>query len=273
MHSSRAATCRSGGARAALVVAILVVALIAVAFYAVARLERRDVKIAGTAATSPRASGLPPVGAGATVASSPSPETGAFRGCPPEGDGGDRALNRLKNRGAPPAVHDLPFDSLLALPLPEGLGGTYRSRWPRRVAAAVAPFEMRAVRVEGYVARATLSGPESTNCHGDVATLRDFHIWLTAVPTAERAQSVIVEMTPRMRAVHAGWDLARLRHVSRRRERVRVAGWLLLDQEHPEQIGRTRGTIWEIHPVSSFEVLRAGRWVALDDTPKPRGGR
>jgi len=46
---------------------------------------------------------------------------------------------------------------------------------------------------------------------------------------------------------------------------VRVSGWLLLDQEHPDQVGRTRGTIWEVHPIMRFEVQRGGRWVALDD--------
>ena len=135
------------------------------------------------------------------------------------------------------------------------------------------PIERRAVRVEAYVARATLSGPESTNCHGDVSSDRDFHIWITGTPTADRTQSVIAEMSPRFRAAHAGWDLPRLRDVSRRKEAVRVGGWLMLDQEHPEQIGRTRGTTWEIHPVTSFEVRRGGRWVALDDIPLPRGRR
>jgi hypothetical protein len=138
---------------------------------------------------------------------------------------------------------------------------------------AVAASERRAVRVEAYVARATLSGPEATNCHGEAAAYRDFHIWLTGSPTGDRTRSEIAEMTPRLRAHHPGWELGRLGDVSRRRERVRVGGWLLLDQEHPDQIGRTRGTIWEIHPVTSFEVFRGGRWVALDDLPKPRGRR
>jgi hypothetical protein len=31
---------------------------------------------------------------------------------------------------------------------------------------------------------------------------------------------------------------------------VRIRGWLMLDQEHPEQIGKTRGTLWEIHPIA-----------------------
>jgi hypothetical protein len=135
------------------------------------------------------------------------------------------------------------------------------------VAAAVALRERQVVRVEGYVARARTSGPESTNCHGDEARLRDFHIWLTTAPTVDRTRSVIAEMTPRWRARHTGWNLTRLGAVSRARERVRVTGWLMLDQEHPEQVGRTRGTIWEVHPVTAFEVQRGRRWIPLDSLP------
>ena len=264
MGSSIGSRRRQGSVAAGLLAALVLVVVIVAAVLAVARLERRNVVVS----SRPQA----------TVERRPPPESvGAqasdFDGCPVEGDGGDRALNRLKNRGDARNARDASFDSVLTLPIPRAIGGGYRSRWPRQVASAVAVTERRAVRVEAYVARATLSGPESTNCHGDAAAYRDFHIWLTAAPTSDRTRSVIAEMTPRMRARHTGWDLTRLRDVSRRRERVRVAGWLLLDQEHPEQIGRTRGTIWEIHPVSSFEVFRGGRWVSLDDLPKPRGRR
>jgi len=36
---------------------------------------------------------------------------------------------------------------------------------------------------------------------------------------------------------------------------VRISGWLMLDPEHPDQLGKTRGTIWEIHPVMKLKVL------------------
>jgi hypothetical protein len=41
---------------------------------------------------------------------------------------------------------------------------------------------------------------------------------------------------------------------------VRVSGWLMLDPEHPDQVGRTRGTIWEIHPILAIEVRRGDAW-------------
>lgn len=275
MRRPRTRRARRGGAATTLIVMLVVVALIVLVVLLVSRLERRDVTLSrggGTAASSPggaATAGGTATGSGQATSASP----GDFNGCPAEGDGGDRALNRLKNRAPPTALRDTPFDSVLLLPVPQDNHGGYRARWPKAATASVAPIERRAVRVEGYVARASLSGPESTNCHGDAASDRDYHIWLTALPTTTRTGSVIVEMTPRMRAVHAGWDLPRLRDVSRRKERVRVGGWLLLDQEHPEQVGRTRGTIWEIHPVTSFEVHRGGRWIALDDLPLPRGRR
>ena len=41
-------------------------------------------------------------------------------------------------------------------------------------------------------------------------------------------------------------------------------GWSMLDQEHPEQLNQTRGTLWEIHPIMQIEVQQNGSWVPLD---------
>jgi hypothetical protein len=35
------------------------------------------------------------------------------------------------------------------------------------------------------------------------------------------------------------------------------------DYEHKEQLGKTRRTLWEMHPIHSIQVLRGRRWVAL----------
>jgi hypothetical protein len=37
----------------------------------------------------------------------------------------------------------------------------------------------------------------------------------------------------------------------------------MLDQEHPEQLEKTRGTLWELHPIIEFEVRQGGDWVPL----------
>ena len=266
---------RARGGAAGLVVAVLVVLVLGVAAaFLVARLLRREVVV-----TTARPS------AGATSSASPRATTSAgpasagvgepigFEGCPSDGDGGDRALNRLKNRGPGGTPRDVPFDSLLALGWPDGVAERSRSRWPVGAAARVAPLERLLVRTEGYVARARLSGPESTNCHAEDARRRDYHVWIVGAPGTDRRQSVIAEMTPRYRAEHPSWTVARLGTLSRAGELVRVTGWLLLDQEHPEQIGRTRGTIWEIHPVTAFEVRRGSRWVPLDSARDARRER
>ncbi len=45
------------------------------------------------------------------------------------------------------------------------------------------------------------------------------------------------------------WTISALKRLAERHERVRISGWLMFDGEHPDQIGKTRGTLWEIHPV------------------------
>ena len=76
-----------------------------------------------------------------------------------------------------------------------------------------------------------------------------------------------MEVTPRMRswAVEWGWDwsAATLKKelVGRR---CRFEGWLLFDREHADESENTapgaranwRATAWELHPVTSIEVLK-----------------
>jgi hypothetical protein len=77
-------------------------------------------------------------------------------------------------------------------------------------------------------------------------------------------------MTPRVRVHHVGWTEDGLRALQRSRSRVRVRGWLMLDQMHPELVGRNRRTLWEVHPVMHLDwQTSAGPWVSLDSlTPE-----
>jgi len=44
-----------------------------------------------------------------------------------------------------------------------------------------------------------------------------------------------------------------------------MRGWLMLDQMHPELVGRNRRTLWEVHPVMHLDwQTSAGPWVSLD---------
>ena len=118
------------------------------------------------------------------------------------------------------------------------------------------------VAVEGYFVAAKQEGPEATNCHGADAAFRDWHLWLAATPGKDRRRSIVVETTPAVRSERQ-WTLNAMHELARDSTLVRVSGWLMLDQEHPEQLGKTRGTLWEIHPVMRIEVLRDRRWTEL----------
>ncbi|HEX8145714.1 MAG TPA: hypothetical protein VF591_00815 [Pyrinomonadaceae bacterium] len=165
---------------------------------------------------------------------------------------GGREFARLKNRAAAPSAED--FDesvSLEALLRP----GEDRGRWS----------ESRAGRVEGYVVEVVAGGVEAANCYS--YRERDVHIHVAPRREAPRTEWVVVEVTPRARrrAAESGldWSAAALRGelVGRR---CRFEGWLLFDREHADESentapgarGNWRATAWELHPVTSVEVLR-----------------
>ena len=128
--------------------------------------------------------------------------------------------------------------------------------------------EKRGMALVGYIVAAKQSGPESTNCHSQ--TRRDFHVWIGAEPAhsmqeakAMRAQAVIVEPTPNGQEIHPGWRLHILQKLAKQGTKVRISGWVMLDPEHPDQLGKTRSTLWEIHPVTMIEVWSGGQWRKL----------
>ncbi|MDQ3908152.1 MAG: hypothetical protein M3268_07390 [Acidobacteriota bacterium] len=208
----------------------------------------------------------PPVaGALPEMATKPRPTFGTFKGCPAEGDGGDPALNELKNRTDEGQYVPVNFDAVANLKWPPAVERRARANWSKSDAGEVARYEGLPVSVEGYLASSKQEGPESPNCHGADADFRDYHIWLVPQAEADRAGSIVVEMTPPVRANHPNWRTDVLGQIAKKDLRVRVGGWLLLDPEHPDQVGKTRATIWEIHPVMRLDVQQNGKWVALDD--------
>lgn len=250
-HRARCAP--RGGLSATGVLLVLAIAVVAVLLLVV--LSRRPVE---SGHATPRGAGAFPSGP------KPRPAATGFRECPPRGDGGDPALNFLKNRTDSAAWAPVPFDSVESLPWPPAVERRRRSAWSRSDADAVARYEGLPVALEGFLAGAKQEGPETPNCHGADAEFRDWHMWLVAEPTRDRSGSIVVETTPVIRAQHPAWTLAAMRRLVRERTPVRVSGWLLLDPEHPDQVGKTRGTIWEIHPIMRIEVKQMGRWVPLD---------
>jgi hypothetical protein len=163
-----------------------------------------------------------------------------------------RALSTLKNRTAAPLGAD--FDhgaSLDALLEP----GDDRARWS----------ESRAATIEGYVTDVREGGVEAANCFS--LTRRDVHIHLARRADAPLQETVVVEVTPRARdaarARGLDWSFDALRHGLLGR-RCRFEGWLLYDREHADESENDapgnpvdwRATAWELHPVTSLEVLR-----------------
>jgi hypothetical protein len=147
------------------------------------------------------------------------------------------------------------------LPVPlEALQGR-RATWPARTAAEISPVEHKGVVVEGILIGAKQSGTESTNCKRQ--ELRDYHLWIVDEQDQTRAQAVVAEVTPRWLASNPGWRLRFLKRLADQRANVRLTGWLMLDPEHPDQIGKIRGGLWEIHPITKIEVFSGGRWIEL----------
>ncbi len=192
------------------------------------------------------------------------PDSGTFDGCPAKGDGGDPQLNTLKNRMDTATWVPMPFSQLAGLSWPKSIERRDLSTWSSSDYAEVAQNNGRPVSITGYLAQARREGPESPNCHSQVD--RDFHIWLVDHPTTDRTHSIVVESTPRVRANHPGWTISRISSIATKHIPVRISGWTMLDPEHPDQVGQTRGTIWEIHPIMQIEVQLNGSntWTPLD---------
>ena len=179
----------------------------------------------------------------------------------------DSATNLLKNRvDIPNSYHEVTVADVLALP-DQGLP-TRRWKWSGSDSAMVLEYEDVPIAIDGYLVDAVEEGKEATNCGIDTHPWHDWHIWLVATQgesvNHQKNQAVVVEVTPRVRALPMNWSLSDLRTIRSNHERVRISGWLMFDPDHPNNIGTSRGTIWEIHPVTKIEVFRNGNWVDLN---------
>ena len=117
--------------------------------------------------------------------------------------------------------------------------------------------EAQAVELKGHLLNYRHEGAESPNCHSD--TRKDYHIWVGTVgadasDSDARAESVVVELTPNIQDQHSDW--AGKLHSLMDRD-VCVKGWLFFDHDHADQVGKTRGTQWEIHPIMKIGPLGA----------------
>ena len=205
----------------------------------------------------------PTPGALPDMPNKPVPQSSTFQGCPPQGDGGDPELNMLKNRIDEGNYVPVSFDSILNLTWPKTTERRNMDTWSAQDAAMIAKYEGIPIVVEGYLFGAVQSGPESTNCHATATDMNDWHVWLTKTAGEDRTHSIVVETTGRIRAMHK-WTLSMMKQIAKNQVPVRISGWLFFDPEHPDQVLKTRGTIWEIHPIMQIEAQQNGLWVPLD---------
>jgi len=196
----------------------------------------------------------------------PPPVDSAFKGCGAAGSQPDYVLNLRKNRIDSAAAYiAVPFQVVARLPWPRQAALRFRNQWARGERKEVARYEGAAVRVVGYMSGVKLEIPEPPNCYSGDADNKDYHIWLTLKPHENRKRSVVVEITPRVRVFHPGWTEEKLRALVDSQIPVRVSGWLMLDQLHPEQVNQYRITLWEIHPITRLErQLPDSTWVPID---------
>ena len=203
----------------------------------------------------------------------PPPVDSEFEGCGPAGSQPDYVLNRRKNRvDEPPNANYLPvpWPVIARLPYPTWAELRFRNQWTRDETRDVARYEGAAIELEGYLAGYRLEIPEPPNCYSLEARHKDFHLWLSRAPGESRDESIVVEITPRVRIHHPAWTAERLDALHASRVRLRVRGWLMLDQMHPEKVERNRRTLWEVHPVMELEWQRAdSSWVSLDSLAPP----
>jgi hypothetical protein len=180
-----------------------------------------------------------------------------YDGCAPIGQTSNpvlEELNKQKNRYNIPLQTDfnssITLNSILA-------PGNDENRWNVKTA----------VELTGYVAEVKPGGAETCNCKVNDDAHTDTHIVLIADPQNNQgSKRVIVEVTPRMRFIMGkngiDWNTATL-NSELLGHWIKIKGWLFFDLEHsvsaentnPGNAKNWRATAWEVHPITSIEVV------------------
>jgi hypothetical protein len=158
-------------------------------------------------------------------------------------------LNILKNRRiAPTSVDQIGTSDILA--------------YPARDDASLEASKGKVLK--GQLLQAVHEGPESPNCGAEY----DYHIFIGKIDTAHpegahltkarvrsrKKRAVVVELTPNIQDAHPDWGPNLQQQLAGKN--VCITGWLLYDYEHPPQLGHTRGTLWELHPITGIALLQ-----------------
>ena len=196
------------------------------------------------------------LGANAQV---PPPNMDVFDGCGMDGSAKTanlKKLNQMKNRYAVPQDNQLDHSITLSAMLAPG---DDKTRWSSTSGA----------EVTGFILDVKPGGGETCNCGKTDAAHIDAHIELVLNSSDTAAtQSVVVEVTPRLRAIMGAsgtdWSTKTLQKQFRHKW-VKVRGWMTFDSQHASAAENTnpggasnwRATAWEIHPVTDIQSVAA----------------
>jgi hypothetical protein len=176
--------------------------------------------------------------------------------CPAAGcGGGDPSLNVKKNRLDAPTgdPQEFTFEDFIHLETERPGPGEYTPGDRKEIEDL---GEDTYVALAGFLIGAHPGSPETCNCKLSGESNNDFHINLVERKTDRLTDSIVVEMTPKIRPANPAWTLVKLQGLLKPSNPpyVRISGYLLLDTEHISRSGGPRITIWEIHPVTRFQV-------------------
>ncbi len=212
---------------------------------------------------------IPPLLLVLAAALSPLPHA---QNCPSQGNGGDTTLNRLKNRTELPGsfIH-MKVDGFLASTPKVSSQAKRMDLFPKAEREKLDSVDRLSITLEGYLVDVKPGESESSNCHAKTKRGLQFLVAPAQPPAGDKqaaktllARSVVAVASLYWQAQHADtWRLDFIAPILKDRAKVRVSGWLLYNPEHPEQSGKTRGTLWEIHPVTKMEIWNGGTWREL----------
>ena len=187
--------------------------------------------------------------------------------CPPSGDGGDGILNTLMNRAtAPDSFQEIPVRQFLAAMPRVNLHRAHMQQIRQPARKRIDSLNGTGVTLEGYLVGAALANPQAAECHDP--KMARYWLWIAPEkPNRKKplqrvqARSVMAVVTPEWRSAHPRtWQLEILSELSWSFPLVRVSGWVMLNPQKPDQLGRTRASLWEVHPVVKIETWSGGRW-------------
>ena len=187
--------------------------------------------------------------------------------CKDGGDDHDRTTYRYKNRTDTAedhntSYHHVELKDIRALPYFSNEHTNYLDGFTDpNDKQEVLKYEGIPVEVEGFLADDLRpEHAESTNCGSNELPDVDWHL-VVAEQGQTAADSVFMEITPRVRAHHPNWT----KHDFKEGGHFKFQGWLLYDPDHRNQMTmHKRATLWEVHPIMKVWKEENGSWVDLD---------